>query len=60
MPFFDFPAPADWLLPIIKLPLMLMSLVFKAIFVMGPIGNVLCAAIIIGLFARNLMKPVEA
>ena len=60
MPFFNYPANADWLLPLIKLPLMLISLIFKAIFVMGPIGNVLCAAIIIGLFARNLMKPVRA
>ncbi len=60
MPFFNYPANADWLLPLIKLPLTLISLIFKAIFVMGPIGNVLCAAIIIGLFARNLMKPVRA
>lgn len=60
MPFFNYPANADWLLPLIKLPLMLISLIFKAIFVMGPIGNVVCAAIIIGLFARNLMKPVRA
>ncbi len=60
MPFFNYPANADWLLPLIKLPLMLMSLIFKAIFAMGPIGNVLCAAIIIGLFAHNLMKPVRA
>ena len=53
MPFFNYPANADWLLPLIKLPLTLISLIFKAIFVMGPIGNVLCAAIIIGLFARH-------
>jgi hypothetical protein len=31
----------------------------KAIFAMGPIGNVLCIAIIIGLFARNLMGPTS-
>ena len=60
MPFFSYPANADWLLPLIKLPLTLISLVFKAIYVMGPIGNVLCVAIIVGLFARNLMKPVRA
>lgn len=60
MPFFSYPANADWLLPIVKLPLTLMSLVFKAIIVMGPIGNVACAVIIIGLFANNLMKPTQA
>ena len=60
MPFFSYPANADWLLPIVKLPLILMSLVFDAIRVMGPIGNVVCAAIIIGLFANNLMKPTKA
>ena len=57
MPFFDYPASADWLLAIIKFPLMLISLVFKAIFAMGPIGNIVCLLIIIGLFARNIMGP---
>ncbi|MBL0169210.1 MAG: hypothetical protein IPP90_00590 [Gemmatimonadaceae bacterium] len=60
MPFFSYSANADWLLPLIKLPLFLISLVFKAIYVMGPIGNVLCVAIIVGLFARNLMQPAKA
>jgi hypothetical protein len=60
MPFFSYPANADWLLPLVKVPLTLMSLVFDAIRVMGPIGNVLCAAIIIGLFANNLMKPIKS
>jgi hypothetical protein len=60
MPFFDHPANADWLLPIVKLPLTLISLVFKAIFAMGPIGNVLVLAIVIGLFARNIMGPARA
>ena len=59
MPFFDHPATADWLLPLIKLPLMLISLVFKAIFAMGPIGNIVCIAIIIALFARNIMGPAK-
>lgn len=59
MPFFDYPANADWILPIIKLPLMLISLVFKAIFAMGPIGNIVCIAIIIALFARNIMGPAK-
>ena len=59
MPFFDHPANADWLLPLIKLPLMRISLVFQAIFAMGPIGNILCIALIIGLFARNMMGPAR-
>lgn len=60
MPFFNHPVNGDFLLSIVKIPLTLVSLVFKAIFVMGPIGNILCGAIIIGLFARNLMKPTKA
>lgn len=59
MPFFDYPANADWLLPLVKIPLMLISLVFKAIFAMGPIGNILCIMVIIGLFARNIMGPAH-
>ena len=31
-----------------------------AIFAMGPIGNILCIAIIVALFARNLMGPTRA
>ena len=60
MPVFSHPANGDFLLSIVKLPLALISLVFKAIFAMGPIGNVLCIAIIIALFARNLMGPTKA
>ena len=29
MPFFSYPAPADWLLPIIKFPSMLISAIFS-------------------------------
>jgi hypothetical protein len=60
MPFFSHPANGDFLLPLVKLPLTLISLVFKAIFAMGPIGNVVCIALIIALFARNLMGPTKA
>jgi hypothetical protein len=60
MPFFNYPVNGDFLLSIVKIPLMLVSLVFKAIFAMGPYGNILCIAIIIGLFARNLMGPTKA
>jgi len=59
MPFFAYPANADWLLPLVKIPLMLISLVFQAIYAMGPIGNILCIAVIIGLFARNIMGPAH-
>ncbi len=57
MPFFSHPANADWLLPIIKLPLMLISGIFSVILAIGPIGNVLLIAIVIALFARNVMGP---
>lgn len=60
MPFFSYPANGDFLLAIVKFPLMLISLIFSAIFAMGPIGNILCIAIIIGLFARNIMGPARA
>ena len=59
MPFFSYPAPADWLLPIIKLPLMLISAIFSLIRVIGPIGQVALVAIIIALFARNIMGPAR-
>lgn len=60
MPFFSHPANGDFLLPLVKIPLTLISLVFKLIYAMGPIGNILCIAIIIGLFSWNLLKPVKS
>ena len=59
MPFFSHPVNADWLLPIIKLPLMLISGLFWFIYFIGPIGDVLLVALIIALFARNLMGPAR-
>lgn len=59
MPFFSYPAPADWLLPIIKLPLLLISAIFGLIRVIGPIGQVAVVALIIALFARNIMGPAR-
>lgn len=59
MPPFSAPFGADWLLPIIKLPLLLISGVFWVIDVIGPIGNIIAIAIIIALFARNIMGPVR-
>ncbi len=60
MPFFDHPANADFLLPIIKLPLLLISTIFKIILAVGPIGQIAIIAIIIALFARNVMGPARA
>ncbi len=60
MPFFTYPAPADWLLPIIKLPLMLISAIFSGIIAIGPIGRIALVAIIIALFAKNLMGPARS
>lgn len=59
MPFFSYPAPADWLLPIIKLPLTLISLIFDLIRLIGPIGQVAVVAIIIALYAKNIMGPAR-
>lgn len=59
MPFFDHPANADWLLPIIKLPLMLISAIFDVIRMIGPFGQIAVIAIIIALFTRNVMGPAR-
>ena len=59
MPFFTHPVNADWLLPLIKIPLGFISLIFSAIHAMGPYGNIACIAIIIGLYARNIMAPAQ-
>jgi len=54
------PRDEEILLPLVKLPLTLVSLVFKAIYAMGPIGIILCILVFIALFARNLMGPTKA
>ncbi|HYW33135.1 MAG TPA: hypothetical protein VE869_16660 [Gemmatimonas sp.] len=59
MPPFSGPINADWLLPIISLPLMLISGVFWVIRTIGPIGNIVAIAIIIALFSRNIMGPAR-
>lgn len=59
MPFFDHPANADWVLPIVKIPLTVISLIFDFIRLIGPIGNVALIAIIIALYARNIMGPAH-
>ena len=60
MPFFSYPANADWLLPILKLPLTLISLIFQGILAVGPIGQIAIIAIVIALFRRNIMGPARA
>lgn len=60
MPFLDHPVDADFLLPIIKLPLLLISGIFKIILAVGPIGQIAIIAIVIALFARNIMGPARA
>ncbi|MCA0377082.1 MAG: hypothetical protein LCH84_15655 [Gemmatimonadetes bacterium] len=60
MPFFSYPANADWLLPILKLPLTLISLIFQGILAVGPIGQIAIIAIVIALFSRNIMGPARA
>lgn len=60
MPFFSHPANADFLLPILKIPLMLISGIFDIIRMVGPIGDIALIVIVIGLFARNIMGPARA
>jgi hypothetical protein len=60
MPFFDHPANADWLLPLIKIPLSLISLIWDVVYAVGPFGDIAIVAIAIGLFARNVMGPARA
>ena len=57
MPFFSHPANADFLLPIVKLPLLLISSIFSFILAIGPIGQIALIAIVVALFARNIMGP---
>ncbi|HEY0931330.1 MAG TPA: hypothetical protein VGE27_15520 [Gemmatimonas sp.] len=59
MPFFSHPVNADWLLPIIKIPMMLMSGIFSVILAVGPIGQIAFIAIFIALYARNIMGPAR-
>lgn len=59
MPFFDHPANADWLLPILKLPLLLISGIFKIILAIGPIGQIALIAIIIAIYSKNIMGPAR-
>lgn len=60
MPFFSHPANADWLLPLIKFPLTLISLIFQGIGAVGPFGDIAIVAIVIALFSRNIMGPARA
>ena len=60
MPFFSHPANADWLLPLVKLPLTLISLIFQGVIAVGPFGDIAIVAIVIALFSRNLMGPARA
>lgn len=57
MPFFSYPANADFLLPILKLPLLLISSIFQVILAVGPIGQIAIIAAFIAVFTRNIMGP---
>ncbi len=59
MPFFSHPANADWLLPVIKIPLMLISGIFSFITAIGPFGQIALVAVVVAVFVRNLMGPVR-
>ena len=57
MPFFSYPANADFLLPIIKIPLTLISAIFSGILAIGPIGQIALIAIVIAIFALVVVLP---
>lgn len=59
MPFFTYPAPADWLLPIISIPLTLASLIFQVLELIGVWGSAAVALIVIAIFSRNIMGPAS-
>jgi hypothetical protein len=59
MPFFSYPANADFLLPIIKIPLTLISAIFSVILAIGPIGQIALIAIIIAIYTKNIMGPAH-
>lgn len=57
MPFFSYPANADFLLPLIKFPLLLISAIFKVVLAVGPIGQIAIIALFIAAFTKNVMGP---
>jgi len=57
MPFFSYPANADFLLPIVKLPLLLISSIFEVVLAVGPFGQIAIIAAFIALFTKNVMGP---
>jgi hypothetical protein len=59
MPFFDHPANADFLLPLVKIPLLLISSIFKLVLAVGPFGQIAIIAIAIALFTKNIMGPAR-
>jgi hypothetical protein len=59
MPFFTYPAPADWLLPIVSIPLTLGSFIFRFLELIGLLGSSVVIAIVIALFTRNIMSPAK-
>jgi len=46
-----------FLLPIIKLPLLLISSIFQVVLAVGPIGQIAIIAAFIAVFSRNIMGP---
>ena len=57
MPFFSHPAdPTAWLLPLVSGVLNASSLLFRFITAIAPVGIPILVAVVIGLFAWNLMQ----
>jgi hypothetical protein len=59
MVFFSYPAPADWLLPILSIPLTLASIIFRFLETIGLLGTSVLLAIVIAIFTRNIMGPAR-
>lgn len=57
MPPFSAPINADFLLPIVKLPLLLISSIFQVILAVGPIGQIAIIAAFIAVYTKNIMGP---
>ncbi len=60
MPFFTYPAPADWLLPIIAIPLEFASLIFSFLHMIGLWGSIGLVCAVFAIFALDVMKPSKA
>jgi hypothetical protein len=60
MPFFSYPVDPNWLLTLVSGVLTVSSAFFRFLQAIHVVGSLALAAIVVGLFARNLMGPSRA